>query len=579
MVENKNSSNNGHSPFRRYVPPTSNGNDPSHGQVMPFPQTPNYSTQDRRQPPSAAARNRRSARSRWRQWVNTSLAGSKAGVPQSPVQPPQQQQSPFPKADKPSTPSGKQVSKPQISQPSSPLSRPSAFIQTPSGTPPQGQPSRPINLPHARQPASTGAFPPRPAQVNPPNYPPGNKVTPLRRKPVWSSPAENEGKSAPLRDRRPSRRSSRQRPRPVLYGLRLLILGTGVAAITGTILSTIKPGNQTANSGPLTTGVAEVNQSQAGRRNQSSVALSNSLPLNEELAYLETELVSLEAMTPGLSQSIFFYDLDTGNYVDLNGTSAVSAASTIKVPILVAFLEAVDAGNLRLDQALTLQEDLIGGGSGEMQTHEIGSQYTALEVATEMIINSDNTATNMMIALLGGQASLNQRFQAWGLSATVFRNALPDLEGTNTTSSADLVRLMALVDQGEILNMRSRDRMLSIMQRTYNRTLIPDGLGDEGAITFNKTGDIGGVLGDIALIDAPNGKRYALGVLVTRPHNDGRANELIRRVAGRIHAEMNQPISPVGGSIPSVTPSDVLETAPVSPPAPDSDTNLDVPRG
>ncbi|MEM6519562.1 MAG: hypothetical protein AAF722_09565, partial [Cyanobacteria bacterium P01_C01_bin.70] len=48
-----------------------------------------------------------------------------------------------------------------------------------------------------------------------------------------------------------------------------------------------------------------------------------------------------------------------------------------------------------------------------------------------------------------------------------------------------------------------------------------------------------------------NGNRYILGILVDRPFNDGRASELIRRVSGRVHEEMNQPVSPVGSGSPA----------------------------
>jgi beta-lactamase class A len=301
-----------------------------------------------------------------------------------------------------------------------------------------------------------------------------------------------------------------------------------------------------------------------------SPALAQPLPLADELASVKTDLVALEAMTPGLNQSVFFYDLETSNYIDLNGSDTVAAASTIKVPILIAFLQAVDAGTVQLDQALTLREDMIASGSGDMQFDEAGTQYTALEVATEMIVNSDNTATNLMITLLGGTEALNQQFRDWGLESTVLRNLLPDLDGTNTTSSRDLVRAIALVDQGELLSLRSRDRLFGIMQRTFNRTLIPDGLLDESALTYNKTGDIGTSLGDVALVDVVNGKRYLVSVLVERPFNDGRASELIRRVSGRLYEEMSQPVNPIGGRVPdpaTAPESPQADEAPISPDA------------
>ncbi|MBE7385262.1 MAG: serine hydrolase [Leptolyngbya sp. SIO1E4] len=598
MAENRNSSNNGHSPFRRYVPPASNGHRTQTGQVTPFPHRPRSSPQTRsspqnHQPPlSESSRRSRSVRNRWRQWVNASTPPNVSGEPRQPPQPASAQPpsaQPRPPRQPPTQAGDSKPSAPlegvQTPWPHPSLPRPTAFTQHSPGQPIQGGRGRPVKVPPPGQSPRPGVGAPSRQQPSPVS----NKVTPLRRQP--RRPASSEEtviKGLPRRDRHSPRRRSRQAPRPVLYGIRLLIVGTGIAAITGTILSTLNPGREAAVSESLGQGAA-VTTPQPGRRNSSASALSAPLPLAEELAYLETDLVALEAMTPGLTQFVFFYDLDTGNYVDLNGTSAVSAASTIKMPILVAFLEAVDAGTVQLNQAITLREDMIAGGSGEMQTHEMGRQYTALEVATEMIISSDNTATNLIIDLLGGTERLNQQFQAWGLESTVLRNLLPDLDGTNTTSSADLVKLMALVDQGALLGLRSRDRLFSIMQRTYNRTLIPDGLGDGEAVVFNKTGDIGAALGDIALIDAANGKRYLLGILVTRPHNDGRANELIRRVSGRIHEEMNQPVSPLGGGVPSASPSEPSQTEEAMPSEPDGETYTlpgtdsnatpDVPRG
>ena len=118
------------------------------------------------------------------------------------------------------------------------------------------------------------------------------------------------------------------------------------------------------------------------------------------------------------------------------------------------------------------------------------------------------------------------------------------------------------------------------MQRTDNRTLIPDVLADDSALTYNKTGDIGTLLGDVALIDTMNGNRYLLSVLVDRPFNDGRASELVRRVASRIHEEMSQPMSPVGSGFPAEPSNDsTLESestdAGSAPPPPESNPSVE----
>lgn len=366
------------------------------------------------------------------------------------------------------------------------------------------------------------------------------KVTPLStaRNPADSQPGQNNRRSP--RPRRPGKPT----PLPVLYGIRLLIFGIGIAAIAGTLLSVLSPTNVPASiestSEPAVTAATSTATGATGATIQSVV-------LGEELGRLETEIDQLVTLTPGLSQAVFLLNLDTGQYVDLGGDETVSAASTIKVPILVAFLQALDRGELSLNQALVLRQNQVAVGSGDLQYEAVGSRYTALEVATRMIIDSDNTATNMMIDLLGGAERLNQQFQGWGLRATVLRNPLPDLQGTNTTSTRDLSLLLALVDQGGLLELRSRDRMWSIMQRTRNRGLIPTGVAED-AIIANKTGDIKTILADTALIDTPNGSRYVLSTIVQRPENDGRASELIRRTAESVDSEFNQPIAPVGGA-------------------------------
>jgi beta-lactamase class A len=235
---------------------------------------------------------------------------------------------------------------------------------------------------------------------------------------------------------------------------------------------------------------------------------------------------------------LFLIDLDNYSYLDITGSVAFPAASMIKVPILIAFFQDVDAGKIRLDEKLTMRKDMVAQGSGEMQYLQPGTQFTALETATQMIIVSDNTATNMLIARLGGIAALNERFKSWGLTTTTLKNVLPDLQGTNVASPRELASLMVRVSQGELVSMRSRDRMLSIMQRTVNNSQLPQGLG-EGATIAHKTGDIGTLIGDVGLVDMPNGKRYAAAIMVKRPFNDDRAYELVQKMSSVIYQHLN----------------------------------------
>ncbi|HLP87229.1 MAG TPA: serine hydrolase [Nostocaceae cyanobacterium] len=347
-------------------------------------------------------------------------------------------------------------------------------------------------------------------------------------------------------DKRPSRKT-RLKPmaRTLLYALRLLIVGVGMGAIVGTLLSIFDPANR------LVKVPTAPNGSLGQVQNVSNPNSGGGLSLSQEIAPLKNALQNLVAANPKLTPGVFFVDLDTGEYVDINANNSFPAASTIKIPILIAFFQDVDAGKIRLDEMLIMQKEAIASGSGNFQYKPVGTQFTALEVATKMITISDNTATNMLITKLGGIDAVNERFRTWGLANTAMRNKLPDLAGTNTTSPQELGNLMAMVNQGNFLSMRSRDLMLDIMRRTERDTLLPSGL-ETGAKAYHKTGDIGTMLGDAGLIDIPTGKRYIAAIMVQRPKNDPSAEKLISSISraayqhfSKVAVTPSTPVNPV----------------------------------
>ncbi len=343
-----------------------------------------------------------------------------------------------------------------------------------------------------------------------------------------------------------------------LYAARMLILSVGIGVLVGTMLSMWDPASRFAAGASQQTAKKSDAIEPASTGQVTATPVFQLPKMGQELSSLKAAVQALALQTPQLTPGIFLFDLDTEAYLDLNGGASFAAASTIKVPILVAFFQDVDAGKIRLDELLTMRKELVASGSGEMQGLPVGTQFTTLETINKMITISDNTATNMVIARLGGMAALNQRFRSWGLVSTAINNVLPDLEGTNTTSPKDMALLMTRISQGELVSMRSRDRMLDIMQRTVNRSQLPQGLG-KGATIAHKTGDIGGLIGDVGLIDMPSGKRYALTVLVKRSFNDDRAYDLVQKISrtvyqylSRVPATQSSPVTPN----PSIAPSE-----------------------
>ena len=266
---------------------------------------------------------------------------------------------------------------------------------------------------------------------------------------------------------------------------------------------------------------------------------NDAIALNQPFNWLQQRLFSLEADYADLDIGMFFLDLKTGNYLDLGGDRGFPAASIIKLPILIAFFQDIDAGKIRLDENLVMRSDLVASGSGDLQDLPVGTQLTALETVTKMITISDNTATNMILDRMGGIQTLNQRFRSWGLEGTEIHNSLPDLDGTNITTAKDLVFLLGLLNQGKLVSPQSQTQAIDILRRSTVRSLLPAGLG-AGATIANKTGDIGFALSDAGIIQMPNGRQYLAAVLLKRSYDDPRGRDFIQQTSQIVYTYLNQ---------------------------------------
>jgi beta-lactamase class A len=315
--------------------------------------------------------------------------------------------------------------------------------------------------------------------------------------------------------------------RLMLYAARLMVLGVGIGVLAGTMLSVWDPASR------LTAG------STAAKPAIAQVKAVETLQLGQEASDLKAKVVSLVAQQKDTKAGVMLLDLDTNAYVDINASEVFPAASTIKFPVLVAFFQDVDANKIQLGESLVMKKEEVATEAGTMQYQPVGTTFSAIETATQMMVVSDNTATNMLIDRLGGMPALNQRFKEWGLSATLLADVLPDVKGRNTTSPKDLAMLMSQVQNGKLMSMKSRDRLLEIMRRIENDTLLPQGL-DKGATIAHKTGTLGTLLGDIGLIDTPTGKRYLASVLVKRPRNDPGAEKLVQQISKLAYQKFNQ---------------------------------------
>lgn len=344
----------------------------------------------------------------------------------------------------------------------------------------------------------------------------------------------NLSSNSPGKNKRFQQQKSRS---PLWIAVYAVAITVGLSTILGTTISLANSFQDSvaANNSPTASKVSVNSQNKVKLEKLFAIA-----SLGKEISPLKLKLENLAQQYPELKPEFFLVDLDTKGFVSIEGDKSISSASTIKLPIVVAFLQDVDQGKIGLEEQLTMTKDVIGDGSGNMRYEKLGSKFSALETVNKMMTISDNTATNMLIKRLGGMETLNQRFAQMKLTQTRLRNPLPDLTGTNTTSAEDLGNLLAKIDSGDLLSLRARDRLLHIMGNIVNNSLLPQGLEPE-ALIAHKTGDIKSVLADVGMIDMPNGKRYIASIFVKRPDNSSQAQELIQKVSRQTYQYFQHP--------------------------------------
>ena len=262
-----------------------------------------------------------------------------------------------------------------------------------------------------------------------------------------------------------------------------------------------------------------------------------SLVEGSRLSGLESQLNNLSAMYPSIHPSIYVWDYETGNYADINADEIFPTASIIKLPVLVELFRSIEKNQLTIYDEMPLTEYYRTEGSGSLQFKAENSKYSIDTLARMMITESDNSATNMLMARLGSMTDINSAIREWGLKHTYVQTWLPDLGGTNRSTARDMAEILYNIDNPQFLSTSSREKIFDYMGHVHNNRLIAAGL-PAGATFLHKTGDIGKMLGDAGIVFAPNGKKYIVVIFAHRPHNSPLGKDFIVKASEIIYNNM-----------------------------------------
>ena len=278
---------------------------------------------------------------------------------------------------------------------------------------------------------------------------------------------------------------------------------------------------------------------------------------------------------------IYIKSLDTGEEVAINADQSMDTMSTIKIPLLVDVYRQVDSGKLNPADRIVMHTADKRFGTGVLRTLDDGLNLSFHDALMLMIIQSDNTGTDMAFARAGGPAHVTQTMHELGLNSIqatgttfdwfralteagdhayaklspgeLFIKGFPDkltdeevekfhFEGKHPfglSNALDMGRLLEMIATNKAASEKSCKEMLHLMSLQQMRTRIPKYMDDD-TNTPHKTGDFPPyIANDVGFIETPSAR---VVVVFFSAHHRGFYSELedaVARMSEQVWAYFN----------------------------------------
>jgi beta-lactamase class A len=245
--------------------------------------------------------------------------------------------------------------------------------------------------------------------------------------------------------------------------------------------------------------------------------------------------------------------LETGASVALNGNQRFPMQSVYKFPIAMAVLAQVDQGNLKLDQKIRVESSDIVQGSQILERNSQGMEFSLAELLQYMVSESDNTACDMLLRLIGEPQNVTEYIRDLGVNDIVVANTEeelgqdPTVQYRNYATPDAAVNLLRALHEGEGLSESSQALLLRWMTETPTGLKRIKGLLPAETVVAHKTGTsrtVDGVTAatnDVGLVTLPTGQHMAIAVFVSDSQaTDAIREEVIAKVAKAAWDEWNK---------------------------------------
>lgn len=256
------------------------------------------------------------------------------------------------------------------------------------------------------------------------------------------------------------------------------------------------------------------------------------------------------AAGPGKGRiGVAMIDLTTGRTASVLGDTPFPMASTSKIAIAATFLDGVDKGRWNLDDKFPLMIPVKSAKySGAKAPVRAGQMMTGRALIEAALIHSSNTATDALLAVVGGPVAVNRWIRSAGIEgmridrdiATLVRDdgevdpaRMVDLRDSATPQA--MAQLLSGLFQGKWLSSRSRTFLMTTMERceTGKRRMRAQLPSDTRVA--HKTGTLNNTASDVGIIQAPDGHAYAVAIYVTGQGGKSGRDARIATIASTVY--------------------------------------------
>jgi beta-lactamase class A len=237
----------------------------------------------------------------------------------------------------------------------------------------------------------------------------------------------------------------------------------------------------------------------------------------------------------------------SGARFEHHGERAFVAASTVKIAVMVELFRQVDAGRRSLSDRHVLADEDRAPGSGVILHLDAGTSFSLADLAYLMISISDNTATNLLIELVG-MDNVNATMRRLGMTGSTLgrlmkgRPAQPG-ENENWALPSDYARLITAILEGKAASAKACDRMVALLERQQNDRRIARFMPAGNRPRWgSKTGSLTGIVNDVGFVVTGAGP-MVIGVFCEQPPDPLRGEEIIGEVSRAALAAAGFPLS------------------------------------